>query len=82
MNERIKEIAKQSSDFAEQIPYFHGIKNGLTWEGAIQKARDLKFAELIVRECLLAISKTDVTLEEMPVLVKCHDQVEKHFGIE
>ena len=41
-----------------------------------------KFAEMIVQECLLAISKTDVTLEEMPVMVKCHDQVEKHFGIE
>lgn len=41
-----------------------------------------KFAELIVQECLLAISKTDVTLEEMSVMVKCHNQVEKHFGVE
>ena len=52
MNEqRIREIANQCSDFAEQIPYFRGIENGLTWEATIQKARDLKFAELIVREC-------------------------------
>ena len=52
MNEQcIREIANQCSDFAEQIPYFRGIENGLTWEATIQKARDLKFAELIVREC-------------------------------
>lgn len=77
MNEkRIKELAKQSSDFAEQIPYFHGIKNGLTWEGAIQKARDLKFAELIVKECAGFISKT-ATIETL-----LGDRLKEHFGVE
>lgn len=76
MNERIKEIAKQSSDFAEQIPYFHGIKNGLTWEGAIQKARDLKFAELIVLECADFIAET-ATIETL-----LGDRLKEHFGVE
>ncbi len=53
MNEqRIREIANQCSDFAEQIPFFRGIENGLTWEATIQKARDLKFTELVIRECM------------------------------
>jgi hypothetical protein len=42
----------------------------------------VKFAELIVQECLLAISKTPVEDNEIPTMVKCHDQVEKHFGVE
>ena len=63
MNEqRIREIAKQCSDFAEQIPYFRGIKDGLTWEATIMKARDLKFAELIVQECLKEIK--DMIVDE------------------
>lgn len=61
MNEqRIREIAKQCSDFAEQIPYFRGIEDGLTWEAKIQKARDFKFAELIIQQCCdIVHDKTD-----------------------
>lgn len=40
-----------------------------------------KLAEIIVQECLLAISKTSVTDEEIPVMVKCHNQVAEYFGI-
>ena len=72
MNERIKELIEQSTE------------RYLDWGGVNERTvfNKEKFAEMIVQECLLAISKTDVTLEEMPVMVKCHDQVEKHFGIE
>jgi hypothetical protein len=47
------------------------------------KAYHKKFAELIVQECLLAISKTPnlFTEEEVAVMVKCHDHVEEHFGV-
>lgn len=54
MNEqRIREIAEESSYHAENsVDYYSGIgADGLTWEAKILKARDLKFAELIVREC-------------------------------
>jgi len=71
MNERIKELIEQSTE------------RYLDWGGENERTKfnEEKFAELIVQECLLAISKTDVTLEEMSVMIKCHDQVEKHFGI-
>lgn len=54
MNEqRIREIANESSYHAENsVDYYSGIVDGLTWEAKILKARDLKFAELIVRECM------------------------------
>jgi len=53
MNEqRIREIANQSSTYAENsVDYYSGIVDGLTWEAKILKVRDLKFAELIVEEC-------------------------------
>lgn len=66
MNERIDELATQS---------------GLHKEWFIDNPELEKFAEMIVQECLLAISKTDVTDEEIPAMVKCHNQVEQHFGI-
>ena len=75
MNEqRIREIASQCSDFAEQIPYFRGIEDGLTWEAKIQKARDLKFAELIVKEC--AQFCEDKNSKLLGTMLK------EHFGVE
>lgn len=72
MNERIQELLVQS---------------GLLINVSEHRVNELdpnikKFAELLVVECLLAISKTDVSLEEVSVMIKCHDQVEKYFGIE
>ena len=52
-----------------------------TWTDNSKAAYE-KFAELIVQECLLAISKTKVSEDEIPTMVKCHDQVEDHFGVE
>jgi hypothetical protein len=54
MNEqRIREIANESSYHAENsVDYYSGIVDGLTWEAKILKARDLKFSELIVKECV------------------------------
>jgi hypothetical protein len=55
MNEqRIRELAEQASTHAEEtVHYYMGQFDGLTWEAKILKARDLKFAELIVRQCAL-----------------------------
>lgn len=52
IEQRVREIANQASTHAEDtVDYYSGIVDGLTWEAKILKARDLKFAELIVREC-------------------------------
>ena len=79
MNERIKELAKQCSDFAEQIPYFRGIEDGLTWEATIQKARDLKFAELIVRECLFKANGAKIRGDSIDELII---RIKEDFGVE
>ncbi len=72
MNEqRIREIANQSSTYAENtVSYYSGTDDGLTWEAKILKARDLKFAELIVREC--------ARMADMP----CDKVILEHFGVE
>ena len=52
MNERIRELAEQADEYAEQtVHYYQGQFDGLTWEGKIKQTRDTKFAELIVRMC-------------------------------
>ena len=77
MNEqRIREIANECSDFAEQIPYFSGVENGLTWEATIQKARDLKFAELIVQECVNVLHDNELWNRHISHALK------EHFGVE
>ena len=74
MNSRIEELANEAAKFSAIM----ALPTGESGDELFVE----KFAELIVQECLLAISKTDVTLEEMSVLIKCHDQVEKHFEVE
>jgi hypothetical protein len=77
MNEqRIQEIASQCSAIAVEIPFFRGIENGLTWEATIQKARDLKFAELIVRACADVGERYADGNYEVP------RQILEHFGLE
>jgi hypothetical protein len=54
MNEdRIREIAKQASAHAEAtVPPHWDIEDGLDYSAKMMKVRDLKFAELIVRDCI------------------------------
>ena len=77
MNEqRIREIANESSYYAENsVDYYSGIVDGLTWEAKILKARDLKFAELIVREC------ADFLKDNLDDHFAA-EQLEEHFGVE
>ena len=52
MNDRIRQLAEQADEYAEQtVHYYQGQFDGLTWEGKIKQTRDTKFAELIVLEC-------------------------------
>jgi hypothetical protein len=87
MNEqRIREIANQSSTYAENtVSYYSGTDDGLTWEAKILKVRDLKFAELIVKECanhcdLLLDHK--ISSEWSRGTHDCSRAIKKHFGVE
>ena len=75
MNDRIKELAEK----AEEVVFYSPSTGKETKEVNLER-----FAELLLQECLLAISKTPklFTEEEVAAMVKCHDQVEKHFGVE
>jgi len=79
MNEqRIRELAEQASTHAEEtVHYYMGQFDGLTWEAKILKARDLKFAELIVRECA---AQVDWILAEGGKTQG--DMLKEHFGVE
>jgi hypothetical protein len=100
MNEqRIREIANESSYHAENsVDYYSGIVDGLTWEAKILKARDLKFAELIVRECMKEaweeiVDDEDIAAETDPQIreyltgqnqgiVDAVIRFRNHFGVE
>ena len=81
MNERIKELVKQADEYAEQtVHYYQGQFDGLTWEGKIKQTRDLKFAELIVRECA-GILETEIELVKGYKSTACNDfDVRWHEG--
>jgi hypothetical protein len=80
MNEqRIRELSEQASIHAEEtVHYYTGQPDGLTWEAKILKARDLKFAELIVRECGVALSPM---LRDMVSRGQAYDLIKQHFGV-
>ena len=84
MNEqRIRELAEQASTHAEEtVHYYMGQFDGLTWEAKILKARDLKFAELIVKECAKVILETPVKYTEIDIMHIIRDNVKVHFGVE
>ena len=82
MNKRIEQLIKQASDFAEQIPYFRGMENGLTWEATIQKARDMKFAALIVQECASMARVFHSHEYDFTGDLDLDEFMLKHFGVE
>jgi hypothetical protein len=59
MNEqRIREIANQASNHAENtVEYFPDTEDGLDYPAKMMKVRDLKFAQLIVAECLRQVEE-------------------------
>ena len=77
MNEqRIREIANQASDHAENtVEYFPDTEDGLDYPAKMMKIRDLKFAELIVRECISINDRHyDANIAS--------DEILEHFGVE
>jgi hypothetical protein len=75
MNEQIKALMGQTLD-----EKFSGTWSKMDMQD-LQKFAE-RFAELIVQECLLAISKTPIESDEIGTMVRCHNQVVKHFGVE
>ncbi len=78
MNERIRELEIEAIAYADsKVPWEHRY-NDIYY--SIVRG---KFAELLIQECLLTISKTPnlFTDEEVAVMVKCHNHVEEHFGV-
>jgi len=68
MNERIKELVKQATTIEEH-------KWGVSYDNFDKE----KFAELIVRECGVALSPM---LRDMISRGQAFDLIKKHFGVE
>ena len=78
MNEKIKQLAEQADNYAKQtVHYYQGQFDGLTWEGKIKQVRDTKFAELIVKECGVALYPM---LYKMVSRGQAYDLIKQHFG--
>ena len=69
MNERIKELAEQADNFADDKIQMPG-----EYHPDWHDVRDEKFAELIVREC------ADIADKAEPY--KASDLIKKHFEVE
>ena len=93
MNNRIKELAEQADEYAEQtVHYYQGQFDGLTWEGKIKQVRDTKFAELIVQEFaeLIVQESAELIVKECGVALnpmlrnmisrgQAYDLIKQHF---
>lgn len=78
MNERIKELAIQAGFFYEDYKDIWYLE----YHNQSCEEEMKKFAELIIQECLLAISHTPIESDEIGTMVRCHNQVKQHFGVE
>jgi hypothetical protein len=78
--DRIREIANQASTYAEGMvaPYW-GLEDGLDYQARTMEVRDLKFAELIVKECAAIVADAVDQREPASTYV---DKIKLHFGVE
>jgi hypothetical protein len=85
MNERIKELRKQASDFAEVA---WAKQTQATWETNkdIHTFYDEKFAELIVRECAdIALKSGFIANKNIAAKIeseRIYYKIKEHFGVE
>ena len=73
MNERIKELAVEAGMIV-------GEPNGFDMTRLMPK--EVKFAELIVKECAKVILETSVEYLEIDAMHRVRDRVKNHFGVE
>jgi hypothetical protein len=84
MNERIKQLSKQAGDYVNET-YTGPVRSktpGKIWEdGHVgwHTQFNEKFAELIVRECGVALSPM---LRDMVSRGQAFDLIKRHFGVE
>ena len=71
MNERIRELALQAMTYVTHNPKANKLNAGDMF--------DEKFAELIVRECGVALSPM---LRDMVSRGQAYDMIKQHFGVE
>ena len=84
MNERIKQLALEAGDYVNAVytPPVRSKTPGKIWEdGHIgwHTQFNQKFAELIVRECGVALSPM---LRDMISRGQAYDLIKEHFGVE
>jgi hypothetical protein len=75
MNERIKELAEQATEYANEQNELHGVGYVITFKE--------KFAELIVRECVAIANRqfsAATGLDDRDCLTA--QQMKQHFGVE
>ena len=82
MNERIKELAEQAMDYADE-----NFKGESTWYEVSEwyEVYESKFAELIVRECAMLVEGFEITQEvalDEYVDYEASTVLKQHFGVE
>ena len=81
MNERIRQLAKQAEQYADDTMNADPAKYDKP--GQVKVWRELmqgKFAELLIRECLFIID--DERKPDMVNRTELWEQVKQHFGVE
>jgi hypothetical protein len=66
MNERIRKLAEQATEYANEQNELHGVGYVITFKE--------KFAELIVRECANVAADHDA--------LDIYEEIREHFGVE
>jgi hypothetical protein len=79
MNERIRELYRQAHSirYHDGDPMRDGNPPTVYWQG--EKSAE-KFAELIVKECLVVINQSNGVSDDD--VIRISKDVEKHFGVE
>jgi hypothetical protein len=73
MNERIKQLAEQADDYADNKIQMPG-----EYHPDWHDIRDEKFAELIVRECIGIVKQRWINPDEDVIA----EEIKQHFGVE
>ena len=89
MNERIKELAEQAWRAAsDEVAHLIRVHNRSYSQDEITDIFEIKFAELIVRECVevcgsvAAVRAGYHDADGRDTADSCGDQIKEHFGIE
>jgi hypothetical protein len=77
MNERIRELAEQATEYANEQNELHGVGYVITFKE--------KFAELIIRECMACsiwVGKNNInSVEPIHTAHAINQRIKQHFGV-